>query len=406
MAFWYLLGAVLLSSIVTIGMYLRLRRARQSFAARETSLTADITRLKRVATRNETILEHAMDGFFVLDDQGRFVDVNPAFCRMLGYDRSTLLSMKITDVENSGGLLRSTGLRTGLHSFPSTHRHRDGHLVQLESSVVVLRDHERKVLVGFARDVTSRIHAEMALRKSEEQYRNVVETSRDLIWVVDRAGHWQFLNAAANDIYGVEPELMIGRPFLESVAPEDVNEMRRKWIEIKNAPRLHWRFDSRHVRKDGTVVALTFHAIAARDANGSLKELVGTARDVTKQRLFEAELREANERFEAIKEGIPLAYVIWTLDGKIRDWNRAAADIFGYPQNEALEQSVSEIILDKSDAEAFEKITTELERGARHVTSMISNRRKDGAVITCEWFNTVLRDADERPTFIASIIRD
>src|SRR5204862_28114 len=57
-------------------------------------------------------------------------------------------------------------------------------------------------------------------RQSEPAYRDLVETSHDLIWSVDAKGRWTFVNAAARRIYGYEPSEMLGRPFIDFETPE------------------------------------------------------------------------------------------------------------------------------------------------------------------------------------------
>ena len=65
-------------------------------------------------------------------------------------------------------------------------------------------------------DTSERHAAERVLRKSEAMYRNLVETSNDLIWSVDAEGRWTYLSpAAVRRIYRCEPADMLGREFRE-----------------------------------------------------------------------------------------------------------------------------------------------------------------------------------------------
>lgn len=375
--------------------------------ASEEALRATCARLERLADRNQTILQHAMDGFFVLDDQGRFIDVNPAFGRMLGYTCDELLHKRITDVEErSGGQFNATGLRTGLHHQRSTHRHRDGRLIQLESSVVVVRDGERRMMVCFARDVTERVRAEEALVRSEEQYRNVVETSRDLIWSIDAEGRWRFLNTATREVYGYEPEEMLGRPFSDFVAAAQRDVDLGTWNALKTNPLKHLSFETVHLRRDGSQVHLSFNAIVRRAANGSVLEMIGTAQDITRRRQFEADLREANERFRAIKSGIPLGFIVWTLDGRVIEWNSGASQIFGHAESQAVGADVTELLTPVEGRAAFDSIVQQLRSGRRQSTVLQSHDHKDGSRIRCEWFSTALCDSIGQAQLVASIVRD
>ncbi len=165
-----------------------------------------------LARRGEAILASAMDGFFVVDEDYRFIEVNEAFCRMTGYSASELRQMRISDLEvtdaGAGGMPAHT--RTGLHHFPAAHRHRDGHLIYLELSVNVLYDEGRKILVGFARDVTERRRAQRELARLSRQHKLILESAAEGICGLDRRGRVVFANPAAGRLLGCWPGELIG----------------------------------------------------------------------------------------------------------------------------------------------------------------------------------------------------
>lgn len=365
--------------------------------------------LERLAARNAAILQSAMDGFFVLGEDYRFQEVNEAFCRMVGYSADELRRIKMTDLEVSAPLREGGNgayLRTGLHHFATLHRHKDGHVVQLESSVVVLRDGSTKILVGFARDVTERCRAEQALRDSEAQYRNLVETSCDLIWSLDLEGCWTFVNNAARAIYGYEPEEMLGRSMLEYVRPERVAEAREVLDELR-AGQPRFRLEMEHVRKDGAIVFLTINALPIRDDYGNVTGITGTATDLTARRKAEERLQAANTRFESLVARMPLGYIVWTGDRRVAEWNPAARAIFGYAAEEAVGRLAGELIVPPETSGAFEEMWDALVSGGCGSSGVVmGNRRRDGEKITCEWHNTVLPDTGDGTRRIVTLIRD
>ncbi len=380
-------------------------RAVESARQREQGRVHD---LEHLARRNAAILENAMDGFFVLGRDYQFIEVNPAFCRMTGYSEDELLAMKMTDLEVAAGADGSSDVaywRTGLHHFATSHRHKDGHIIQLESCVVVLRDSEQKILVGFARDVTERYRAEQALRESERQYRNLVETSRDLIWSLDLEGRWTFVNNAARSIYGYDPDEMLGRPIMDFIRPERVEGARQILSELRDGkPRLS--FETEHTRKDGTTVNLSFNAIPVRDDYGNVVGSTGTATDVTLRKRAERSLREANDRFESLVAGMPLGYIVWSKDFKVLEWNPAASAIFGYSAAEAYGRKATDLIVPKEGEQAFHGMSKSLLTGTVCEGSLLVNCRQDGERISCEWYNTVLPDAVGGVQAVATMVRD
>lgn len=168
--------------------------------------------IRRLARRNDAILRSAMDGFFVVDNQYRFLEANEAFCRMLGYKVEELLAMRITDLEvpiEQGQPGYQTN--TGLHHFAGAHRHKLGHIVYLELSINVLSDEGRKILVGFARDVTERLRAEEEVARLTRQQRLILDAVDEGIVGLDKDGRITFVNPATARLLGGPPGRMIGR---------------------------------------------------------------------------------------------------------------------------------------------------------------------------------------------------
>jgi PAS domain S-box-containing protein len=117
----------------------------------------------------QAIVETAMDGFWITNMDGRFLDVNDAYCRLVGYTRDELLGMSISDVET----LETPGdvaahierLRERGHDvFETRHRGSDGRCVDVEVSVNHLDAGGGRLFV-FVRDITERKKSEMQLLK-------------------------------------------------------------------------------------------------------------------------------------------------------------------------------------------------------------------------------------------------
>jgi two-component system, cell cycle sensor histidine kinase and response regulator CckA len=408
---WALLGVALLVTALLAMLAVVIRAARAALRRERAARTAQAERLdslQKLAARNAAILQSAMDGFFVLGEDYRFQEVNDAFCRMIGYSAADLLQMKMTDLEVSapvpdGG--NTAYWRTGLHHFATAHRHKDGHIIQLESCVIVLRDGPAKMLVGFARDVTERCRAEQALRASETQYRNLVETSRDLIWAVDLAGRWTFVNNAARAIYGYEPEEMLGRAMTDFVAPQLVEATLRSLEELRaGRPRLRRQME--HRRKDGQPIHLSVNAVPVLDEYGNVVGATGTAADISDRIAAEERLRAAHARFESLVAGMPLGYIVWSTDFRVLEWNPAASAIFGYSPEEALGRPAIELIVPEEGRGAYEQMCRALLNGETSAAAVFVNRKHNGEKIRCEWYNTVLPDLGNGVRGVATLVRD
>ncbi|MGL5063251.1 MAG: PAS domain S-box protein [Microcoleus sp.] len=143
-------------------------------------------------------------------------------------------------------------------------------------------------------DITPRKLAEIALAESEEKYRNLVETSQDIIWSCDAAGHITFVNQAVKQIYGYEPEEMIGSSFSDFLAPGQTDPNRELQQRLLTGDSI-FQYESIVLAKDGRPIDVNTKAIARRDGEGKIAGTTGTASDITERKQAETALLQAKE---------------------------------------------------------------------------------------------------------------
>lgn len=143
------------------------------------------------AAQYASILGTTTDGFWLLDESGRLLDVNEHYCRMSGYSREELLALKIADLEAA-----ETGDQTEQHMrkliaegadrFETRHRTRDGRTYDVEVST----SHYRKgrQVIAFVRDITDRKQAEAELRASRRFVRTTMDSLSAHVCVIDTDG--------------------------------------------------------------------------------------------------------------------------------------------------------------------------------------------------------------------------
>jgi len=143
---------------------------------------------------------------------------------------------------------------------------------------------ELMYLEGFIADMTHLKKLNLALEESEKRYRQLVESSKDLIWSVDEQGRWTFINRkAAETIYGYSPEEMLGRPFTDFETPYQAALDWKVFEEIKRGHSFY-DYETVHMRKDGHPVHLSFTASPVRNAEGSVIGTTGTGVDITERK--------------------------------------------------------------------------------------------------------------------------
>ena len=129
--------------------------------------------VERAEEEYQTIINTAMDGFWITAMQGHFLDVNDAYCHLIGYSREELLKMRIQDMEAEEKPEETARhiqriIETGHDRFETQHRCKDGRIVDIEVSVNFRPSHGGRLYV-FLRDITARRQAEEALQKAHEE---------------------------------------------------------------------------------------------------------------------------------------------------------------------------------------------------------------------------------------------
>ncbi|NEP13370.1 MAG: MEKHLA domain-containing protein [Symploca sp. SIO2C1] len=145
-------------------------------------------------------------------------------------------------------------------------------------------------LLGTVLDITERYQAKVALQASEQKYRNLVETSQDMIWSVDVQGHYTFVNQAAQQIYGYEPSEMLRHPFTDFLPREQKHQEIAVFQELMTTGSI-FQYETTHLTKDGRPVHLMFNAIAQQDEQGNVIGITGTTSDITERKHTEEALR-------------------------------------------------------------------------------------------------------------------
>ncbi len=206
--------------------------------------------------RYRSLFELAGDLIFIVDpaDQ-RILDANQKAARRLGYSREELLALTLGDIEAPRAKPRhTTGKRspeTTSMTFEQTLRRKDGTEIPVEVSTRMIEVGGREVFQNLVRDITERRKAEeerrqfhdkleelvvertRALRRSEAKYRDLVETSRGLIFRCDSERCFTYLNPAWEKATGYTREKMLGRRFAEFKTPEQaVKEQTGNYVRV------------------------------------------------------------------------------------------------------------------------------------------------------------------------------
>ena len=241
-----------------------------------------------------------------------------------------------------------------------------------------LPDLQRVRVYGI--DITQRKRAEEALRASEERYRTLAESAPDAIFVVDRAGVFQYVNRFAAAQHRRKPEEMVGRSVQEFFPPEITARWERGLANMARTGELI--FEEEKVPIGGAELWLSTKVVPLRDATGEVTAALGISRDITERKRAEEALRESEERFRQLVETLPVAVRV-IQDGKVAFTNPTGATLYGY-------ESPAEII----GVDAFVSVS---EQDAPRLREFMQKRAAGEEVPTRFEFRARRRDGSEFP---------
>ena len=337
--------------------------------------------------RHRTIIETAMDGFWLTDSTGRLLEVNDAYCRMSGYSKAELLGMpladlKAPDVRDESATHIRQAVEHGEARFETRHRRKDGSFFDLEVSIQCRRG-EGGGFVAFQRDITERKRAEDALRTSEERHRSILNASPDNITITDLTGRVLMVSPAGLLAMGFEREEdVVGRPLSQFLAAFDQERaaanIGRMFQGIFPGPE-----EYRGRRADGTLIDLEVNGDFIRGADGQPRQLVFVARDITERKRAQAALAASEERHRTILQTAMDGF--WVVDrlGRLTDVNEAYCRMSGYSAAELLTMGVADLSTRETEAAVFSRIQRIIDRGCSERFES-EHRRKDGTLFAVE----------------------
>lgn len=284
--------------------------------AEREALLGELAEARALVAESRALLATTLDGFVVADQDGQIVDVNPAYCELLGYAKEELLGMNLRQVEApltpeevSRRIERMR--RDSRARFETRHRRKDGSFVDLDVSVCVSGTAERPLVAAFVRDMTQH----RAMMAEMENSRLLLEKAQQLanlgIWRWDVAANRVTWSPELYRIYGLDAETF-GASFegyLERVHPGD-RERVQATVQRALETRESFQFEERIVRSTGEVRHLRSCGGVVLDDQGQPVQLFGACLDISEQtRIREqleqrvaartAELADAKERAEA-----------------------------------------------------------------------------------------------------------
>lgn len=264
---------------------------------------------------------------------------------------------------------------------------------------------------GFSlvmRDFTDRHERESRLAENERNLRLLVETVQDYaIFTLDAAGHITSWNLGAQRIKGYSAEEAVGKHFSMFYRQEEVA---RQWPQeelTRAAAAGRFEDEGWRVRKDGTRIWANVVITALRGPTGELIGFSKVTRDLTERKSHEEELRQREEDFRLLVEGVRgHAMFLIDPDGHIRTWNEGAQRLLGYPADEVLGKPTSVLYTPEDRSSGQFEAALSAARAKGHIEFQAWRQRSNGEQIRVDVSTTEVRDAHGSSRGFVQILRD
>ncbi len=272
----------------------------------------------------------------------RILFVNDAFVRRTGYTREEVIGKSPRFLQGPKTQRDALDrIRTALNSWKPVREQlinytKSGEEFWAELYIVPVADDTGCYThwVSIERDITERKHAEVTLAESQRQYRDLVETSHNVIWAVDVEGRFTFLNQAARAIYGRDPEEMIGHRLHEFV-PEDQHQAQDEiTANMLRDGRDAMDYSNRIRRKDGSIAILNSNARVVRDSQGQMIGISGMSQDITESLKTQEALAESEQRLRMALNAAHMGTYEWNIPSGRIVWSREHEELWGYAVGE------------------------------------------------------------------------
>ncbi|MFO8048437.1 MAG: PAS domain S-box protein, partial [Desulfosudaceae bacterium] len=303
------------------------------------SITRDISERKRFEEalrlseeKFRTLYEYAPIPYQSLDEEGRFLDVNPAWSQNLGYQREEVIGHRFDEFllpdprnnfEKNLSKFKELGQLKG-HHYIMRHKNGQAVVVEFNGRIGYNPDGSFKQTYCVFQDITAREEAEA----ERERLLAAIEQAGDMIVVTDPEGTIQYVNPAFESTTGYCRQEVLGRnPRLLKSGRQDKSFYQDLWETITNGMIFEGRMVNR--RKDGSFYTEEVTISPVFDASDRIINFVAVKHDITEHLRITAQLQQA-QKMESVGR---------LAGGVAHDYNNMLSVILGY----------TELALDKVD---------------------------------------------------------
>jgi PAS domain S-box-containing protein len=336
-----------------------------------------------------------------IDQQAKVVSWNPAAEELFGYSQAEAIGQNVDDLIATNESIRAEAvgytdvflkdpknyyLEYGRLEITAKRSRRDGSLVDVEVlGLPVVVGEEQVGFIVIYHNVSERKKFEEELQRQKEYYEALFLNTPAAVVTVDQEGTVISWNPAAERLFGYTQQEVIGENIDVLIANHDSIREEANTLsgQLTSPPFEHVHVFTKRIRKDGSLVDVEALGVPVIIGDRHLG-FIGLYNDISELKQIEKELRRQKEYFEAMFVNTPVAVTTLDEDGKIVSWNQAAEKLFGYSQEEAVDQVLDDLIA-KNDTIYEEAVRyTQQTLNMQRVHAITNRTRRDGTFVEVE----------------------
>ena len=216
-----------------------------------------------------------------------------------------------------------------------------------------------------------------------------------------------YVSPSCKNVTGYEADEFIkDRTLLSKIVHPEDKPIVGPHFDLISSDELH-AADFRILTRNGETRWISHSCKAVFDDNGKWIGRRASNRDITERKSTEEALRESEQRLRFHAENIPLAVVEWDSNFVVTRWAGDAEKMFGWNASETVGKPIMDLhMIYEPDIPIVEKTMDRLTSGETKVVSSNRNITKDGKVIYCTWYNSVLLDEKGKMVSVFSFVED
>jgi two-component system NtrC family sensor kinase len=261
----------------------------------------DITDRLEAERRYRELFDSIQEGLFFATPDGRFVDVNDALVRMLGYSsREELLRAEVSrhlypDPASRERVLQALSERGVLRNYEESLRRKDGSLLHSMQNITAARDERGQIVQirGLMLDVTEQKLFQTQLQRERDFNQKILNTTQSMILVLDTAGLITYANKRCSEA-GYREEELVGHRLLDWVEPvhraafESALDTTAHGNQVEN-------LELRMRRGDASPGHFSVSLSPMRDEQGVVNSLVVVMTDITDAVILQSKLAHSEK---------------------------------------------------------------------------------------------------------------